>query len=624
MSNSFDFELVAGDHVSEAIAQIDEAVRNLEPQLEKTRQGLQLGGQETLDGLNGYNSRLDIMASTARDNVQFIGDMIPPLKIVGEMSSKIAGMGLAGGVVGAVGGVAYATGKLAESYKEAARGAYDLDTHAKNTAMSVQDFSRLSGALQLVGADSESAASSIEGIFKSLNEANSAGNAVVMSAMAQIGAQIEKNKDGSVNTLKTLESIARIFPKLRPDQQKSFANAMGLTPEMLTLLREGSKYAGLLAKADKVGLTVDPALNQQLTSFDVAVKEASASWDGFKSKLERKVYAALDTNGLTDMVNGFTDMLANNFDNISMGRFAGQNKGDDSELMRRALADPEFQKRLNGNEKNQLTAGVMTDEARKKYHQYFYNQDRSRQLLRDVNAITRPAPVRGQIPYSPASKNTPGFRNHNPGNLKAAPNSTGKRGKFSTFASDDDGLSAMARQLMLYGDRGNNTPGGIIHTYAPSSENNTRAYIDDVTSRTRYGADQRLDLHNPEVLKTLMASMIQHEQGSQPYTEEQLKKAIQSAIMDDQWSGQRNPERLTQQRRDIISGAGGGGRSSSILSPADGDSNVNVITENITRSLTDALAEQPLRLEITMINDKGERKTYNVENNGKIITPMNY
>ncbi|MCJ6114056.1 hypothetical protein LQG45_05760 [Klebsiella variicola] len=624
MSNSFDFELVAGDHVSEAIAHIDEAVRNLEPQLEKTRKGLQLGGQETLDGLNGYNSRLDIMASTARDNVQFIGDMIPPLKIVGEMSSKIAGMGLAGGVVGAVGGVAYATGKLAESYKEAARGAYDLDTHAKNTAMSVQDFSRLSGALQLVGADSESAASSIEGIFKSLNEANSAGNAVVMSAMAQIGAQIEKNKDGSVNTLKTLESIARIFPKLRPDQQKSFANAMGLTPEMLTLLREGSKYAGLLAKADKVGLTVDPALNQQLTSFDVAVKEASASWDGFKSKLERKVYASIDTNGLTDMVNGFTDMLANNFDNISMGRFAGQNKGDDSELMRRALADPEFQKRLNGNEKNQLTAGVMTDEARKKYHQYFYNQDRSRQLLRDVNAITRPAPVRGQIPYSPASKNTPGFRNHNPGNLKAAPNSTGKRGKFSTFASNDDGLSAMARQLMLYGDRGNNTPGGIIHTYAPSSENNTRAYIDDVTSRTRYGADQRLDLHNPEVLKTLMASMIQHEQGSQPYTEEQLKKAIQSAIMDDQWSGQRNPERLTQQRRDIISGAGGGGRSSSILSPADGDSNVNVITENITRSLTDALAEQPLRLEITMINDKGERKTYNVENNGKIITPMNY
>lgn len=103
------------------------------------------------------------------------------------------------------------------------------------------------------------------------------------------------------------------------------------------------------------------------------------------------------------MVNGFTDMLANNFDNISLSRFAGQNKGDDSELMRRALADPEFQKTLDGNE-NQLTAGVMTDEARKKYRQYFYSQDRSKQLLDDVSAITRPQPERGPVIYNPDGK----------------------------------------------------------------------------------------------------------------------------------------------------------------------------------------------------------------------------
>lgn len=445
-----------------------------------------------------------------------------------------------------------------------------------------------------------------------------------MAAMAQIGAQIERNNDGSVNTLRTLESIARIFPKLRPDQQKSFADAMGLTPEMLTLMREGAKYAGLLAKADKVGLTVDPALNQQLTSFDVAVKEASASWDGFKSKLERKVYAALDTNGLTDMVNGFTDMLANNFDNISMGRFAGQNKGDDSELMRRALADPEFQKSLNGNEKNQLTAGVMTDESRKKYRQYFYNQDRSQQLRDDVNAIIRPETSRGPIVYNPNGKNTLGFRNHNPGNLRDASNATGRNKGFSTFSSDEDGLAAMARQLMLYGDRGNNTPGGILHTYAPRTENKTQQYINDVSARTGYDSRQRLDLHNPEVLKNLMAAMIQHEQGSQPYTEEQLKNAIQSAIMDDRWSGLRSRDNLTQQRRDITSGAGGNVRTPSILAPTDGVGDTNVMADNITRSLTDALSEHPLKLEITMINDKGERKTYNIENNGKIITPMNY
>ncbi|STL64749.1 putative lytic transglycosylase, catalytic [Escherichia coli] len=59
----------------------------------------------------------------------------------------------------------------------------------------------------------------------------------------------------------------------------------------------------------------------------------------------------------------------------------------------------------------------------------------------------------------------------------------------------------MARQLMLYGDRGNNTLDGIIHTYAPQSENNTRAYIDSVSKSTGFGAQQRINLHDPDVLK---------------------------------------------------------------------------------------------------------------------------
>lgn len=83
MSNSFDFELVADDKVSGAIERINESLNDLQPKLDKTRTGLQFGGQETLDGLNGYNSRLELMAQSARDNVQYIGDMVPPLKWLG-------------------------------------------------------------------------------------------------------------------------------------------------------------------------------------------------------------------------------------------------------------------------------------------------------------------------------------------------------------------------------------------------------------------------------------------------------------------------------------------------------------------------------------------------------------
>ncbi len=611
MSNSFDFELVADDRASAAIDDINEAIRNLGPHLEKTRESLRLGGDETAEDLDGVVDRLGKMSRGARDNVQFIGDIIPPLKIVGELAGKVAGFGAAG-VVG------FGVQKIADGFREAAKEAYNLDTHAQNTAMSVRDFTQLAGAMRILGADSESAASSIEGIFKAFNEAASGKNAGVMAAMAQIGAQIEKNSDGSVNTLKTLESIAKIFPTLRPDQQKSFADAVGLTPDLLTLMREGAKYATLLAKAEKFGLTVDPEFNKEMSEANRQMNELYARVAGFKKVAGNEAIKLFRHDPAIDK--SLND--AQKYDGKVFYH------GDrDKDIRWKALRDDEFKASLSASERLNFTLNRPDPEVEKKLNARYGAMWQAYSLQDDLSVISTPkVPGNNKIPYSDGISipNTRGFRNHNPGNLRDASNTTGKNGGFSTFASDDDGLSAMARQLMLYGDRGNNTPGGIINAYAPRSENNTRAYIDDVTSRTGFGAGQRLDLHNPEVLKMLMASMIRHEQGSQPYTEEQLKNAIRTAIMDDRWSGKRSPELLSQQRDNINSMPTGGYRPESILTPKKSNSDSNTVTDNLARSLKDAFTEQPLRLEIVMTNDKGERKTYNVENNGKIITPMNY
>lgn len=275
MSNAFDFELIADDRVSATIDEINEAIKNLLPQLDETQEKLNLGGDETVDSLGGVGSQLDKMARSARDNVQFIGDIIPPLKIVGELAGKMAGFGAAG-VVG------YGIKKVADGFRDAAKEAYNLDTHAQNTAMSVRDFTQLAGAMRILGADSESAAASIESVFKSFNEAASGKNAGVMAAMSQIGAQIEKNSDGSVNTLKTLESIAKIFPTLRPDQQKSVADGLGLTPELLALMREGVNYKKLLAKSEKFGLTVDPEFNAEMSEANRQMNELYARAEGLK------------------------------------------------------------------------------------------------------------------------------------------------------------------------------------------------------------------------------------------------------------------------------------------------------------------------------------------------------
>ncbi|MEF3846782.1 hypothetical protein U9X84_09665 [Escherichia coli] len=642
MSNVFDFELVANDQVSDVIDRINEAIRGLEPKLDRTKEGLQLGGQETVDGLNGFISRFENLSKTARDNVQLIGDMVPPLKMVGELSGKLGSLGIAGAA-------GYGLKQVAYGFREASREAYNLDVSSKNAGMRVDDFSRLAGAMRILGADSESANASIDGMAKTLKEAASGANGQVLGALAQIGVQIQKNNDGSVDTLKTLQEIARVFPSLRPEQQKSVADALGLTPEMLALMREGERMKTLLAKSDEFGLTVDPALNQQLSEVNGTMNELSASWDGLWQRSKNKALKTILSDGsVKDGLEGVTDLFTNG-DFTGLSHALGFINSNDAEKLRRIQNDKELYNSLPRSERGQVDAGFMTDAVRKRYDANYRATDSAIQLQNDLSAISQPQSnvARGNVPYGETRNNAIGFRNNNPGNLRVAANATGKNGGFSTFANDADGRTAMARQLMLYGDRGNNTLDGIIHTYAPQSENNTRAYIDSVSKATGYGAKEQVNLHDPETLKTIMAAMIKHENGAQPYTEEQLLNAIQTAITDDRWSGKRNPDVLAQQRYDIISSSQTGNRDSSTLSnPSDetdilsGSQNRNresiiqpelqrsgpdkTLTDNITRSFMSAMAEQKLKLEITMIDGKGGRREYSAEDGGRITLPMSY
>ncbi|HCU0592032.1 TPA: hypothetical protein OUE74_005143, partial [Enterobacter roggenkampii] len=444
MSNSFDFELVASDQVSEAIDRINEAVRDLEPKLDKTKEGLKLGGQETADGLNGFISRLENMSKSARDNVQYIGDMVPPLKMVGELTGKM-------GALGVIGAAGYGLKQVAYGFREASREAYNLDVSAKNAGMRVAEFSRLAGAMQINGADSESARASIEGFAKALKEANSGSNQGMMGAFAMIGVEIQKNKDGSVDTLKTLQEIAKIFPTLRPEQQKSFADAVGFTPEMLALMREGGRLTELLTKSDKFGLTVDPALNQQLSEVNVTMNELSASWDGLWQRSKNKALKTILSDGsVKDGLEGVTDLFTNG-DFTGLSHALGFINSNDAQKLRRIQNDKALYDSLPRSERGQVDAGFMTDAVRKRYDANYRATDSALQLQNDLSAISQPQSnvARGNVPYGETRNNAIGFRNNNPGNLRVAANATGKNGGFSTFANDADGRAAMARQLML-------------------------------------------------------------------------------------------------------------------------------------------------------------------------------
>lgn len=99
-------------------------------------------------------------------------------------------------------------------------------------------------------------------------------------------------------------------------------------------------------------------------------------------------------------------------------------------------------------------------------------------------------------------------------------------GKFAHFASDSDGLNAMAAQLLRYQDRDKlRSVRQIINKLAPPSENDTAGYIKQVSGRLGVGADDKINLHDPEMLSRVMDSIIRREQGKEPYGMSTLRGA---------------------------------------------------------------------------------------------------
>lgn len=129
-----------------------------------------------------------------------------------------------------------------------------------------------------------------------------------------------------------------------------------------------------------------------------------------------------------------------------------------------------------------------------------------------------------------------GIRNNNPGNIRWGCAWQGLKvdGKeqdkeFCVFIKPEYGIRAMAKILSNYSKLYKiNTVAGIIHRWAPPSENNTVAYINHVSKKLGVDADETIDVSNKNVMLKLIKAIIKHENGKQPYTDEIIMKGIES------------------------------------------------------------------------------------------------
>lgn len=129
-----------------------------------------------------------------------------------------------------------------------------------------------------------------------------------------------------------------------------------------------------------------------------------------------------------------------------------------------------------------------------------------------------------------------GIRNNNPGNIRASTIPwVGQTGQdddgFCVFSTAHYGIRALAKLLLTYHDRyGLCTITTIIDRWAPPNENDTGAYVDSVCRATGFGANDWLHLGEVSVLSALVAAIIRHENGEQPYSDAEVLAGVAAAM----------------------------------------------------------------------------------------------
>lgn len=125
------------------------------------------------------------------------------------------------------------------------------------------------------------------------------------------------------------------------------------------------------------------------------------------------------------------------------------------------------------------------------------------------------------------------FRTNNPGNIRPGQHFRGElapQNGYSVFDTPEHGLRAVGVDLLTKWHNALDTVDEIIARYAPSSENNTAAYIADVCKRIGVQHDDITNLTDPVMLGRFIKAIIVHENGSCPYADSAIADAARAAL----------------------------------------------------------------------------------------------
>lgn len=155
-----------------------------------------------------------------------------------------------------------------------------------------------------------------------------------------------------------------------------------------------------------------------------------------------------------------------------------------------------------------------------------------------------PQAVEEDSPVVDVGGSTRGARNNNPGNLTKSGDKwkglSGYDGRFLKFETLQDGIRALSMDVRNKVNRGLNTYEKLLHAYAPSSENDTESYIQDVAQKTSHPRDKKVSLDqvsgkgDNSFFVKLLRAIISHESGNEyerQIPDEVILRAIQDGLV---------------------------------------------------------------------------------------------
>lgn len=410
-----------------------------------------------------------------------------------------------------------------------------FDRASKNLGVGADTLSRWAGAVRQSGGTTESFLGTMQGLSQSLTELKLTGSTGILPYLQALGVSVA-DTNGKAKPLEQI--MGDIGDKLNalPNRSDAFniGRNLGIDDGTINLLLKGRTEVERLLASQKAYSAADAE----------SARKAQERWEGVQLRIERitqklviDLIPAFErlSDKMEELANTSVPVLREIFDWIDKIDKITQKwtRGIDNLLPK--FSNPTLQKLFGGyggtaakvNPLTSLAGGVAAGGQK---ITEFINSDAVSKDDRGVIkgwsekflGIFGLKPKNG-VQQSPMSVNqgtgtTRAERNNNPGNLEfrgqagAVPEDGS--GRFAKFGSTAEGVSALAKQLNRYGERGLDTIKKIINTYAPSSENNTQAYIDALSKRLGVSGDQKLDLKDAGTLSGLIKGIARHESGS--------------------------------------------------------------------------------------------------------------